>query len=115
VHQIHPDWEHFTQKYPGDYFFVTRYGRKPHSEMNFTDEGKDIFLVFGRESTGIPKSILRDHLARCMRIPMVADARSLNLSNSVAIVVYEVLRQLDYPGLSRSEVLKGEDWLERDV
>lgn len=115
VHQIHSDWQDFTQKYPGNYYFVTRYGRKPHSEINFCEFSEDIFLIFGRESTGIPKSILRDHLDSCMRIPMVPDARSLNLSNSVAIVLYEVLRQLDYPQLSKSEVLKGEDWLERDV
>lgn len=115
VHQIHPDWHDFTEKYPGNYYFVTRYGRKPHSQMNFNESKEDIFLIFGRESTGIPKSILRNYLDTCMRIPMVPDARSLNLSNSVAIVVYEVLRQLDYPDLSKSEVLKGEDWLERDV
>lgn len=115
VFHIHPNWQDFTKKYPGEYYFVTRYGRKPHSEMNFRESSGDIFLIFGRESTGIPKSILRDHLDRCMRIPMVPDARSLNLSNSVAIVIYEVLRQLDYPQLSKSEVLKGEDWLERDV
>jgi tRNA (cytidine/uridine-2'-O-)-methyltransferase len=115
VHQIHSDWQDFTAKCPGKYYFVTRYGKKPPSDMNFSESNEDIFLVFGRESTGIPKSILRDSLEMCMRIPMVADARSLNLSNSVAIVIYEVLRQLDYPELSKSEVLKGEDWLERDV
>ena len=49
-----------------------------------------------------------------MRLPMVASARSLNLSNTVAIGVYEVLRQLDYPGLSRQEVIKGEDWIIHD-
>lgn len=114
-HQIHPTWEDFTEKYPANYFFVTRYGKKPHSDMNFSSSKEDIFLVFGKESTGIPKSILRNHLDFCMRIPMMPDARSLNLSNSVAIVIYEVLRQLDYPELSKSEVLKGEDWLERDV
>jgi tRNA (cytidine/uridine-2'-O-)-methyltransferase len=115
VYQIHPNWQDFTQKHPGQYYFVTRYGKKPHSELNFLESGEDIFLIFGRESTGIPKSILRDHLDTCMRIPMMPDARSLNLSNAVAIVIYEVLRQLGYPHLSKSEVLKGEDWLERDV
>ena len=71
-------------------------------------------MIFGRESTGIPKDILRPHLDTCLRLPMVENARSLNLSNTVAIVAYEVLRQLDYPGLSRVEVIKGEDWLEHD-
>ena len=68
-------------------------------------------MILGKESTGIPKTILSKHLNHCMRLPMVANARSLNLSNCAAIIVYEVLRQLDYPGLSGVEVIKGE-WLE---
>ena len=71
----------------------------------------DIYLVFGKESTGIPLPILKQHLERCMRLPMVANARSLNLSNTVAVSVYEVLRQLGYPNLSGVEVIKGEDWI----
>ena len=85
--------------------------KQPPASFDYTRTEKDIYLVFGRESTGIPKAILRDHLDRCARLPMVADARSLNLSNCVAICVYEVLRQLDYPGLSKTEHIKGEDWL----
>lgn len=68
--------------------------------------------MLGKESTGIDKHILQDHLETCMRLPMRADARSLNLSNCAAIVVYEVLRQLGYPELSTHEELKGEDFLE---
>ena len=68
-------------------------------------------MILGKESTGIPKEILRDRLEHCMRLPMVENARSLNLSNCAAIIVYEVLRQLDYPALSRVEAIKGEDWL----
>ena len=68
--------------------------------------------MLGKESTGIDKSILKGHLETCMRLPMIANARSLNLSNCTAIVVYEVLRQLGYPGLSGHEQLKGEDFLE---
>ncbi|MBQ1877328.1 MAG: tRNA (cytidine(34)-2'-O)-methyltransferase, partial [Erysipelotrichaceae bacterium] len=74
----------------------------------------DIWLVFGKESTGIPKHILKEHMDHGIRLPMVAEARSLNLSNCVAIMVYEVLRQLDYPGLARDEVLKGPDFVERN-
>ena len=70
-------------------------------------------MIFGKESTGIPKSILSLDLDHCFRLPMVYNARSLNLSNCVAICVYEVLRQLDYPGLSKHECIKGEDWLEK--
>ena len=70
----------------------------------------------GREEgtrPGIPLPLLRAHASRCIRLPMMAAARSLNLSNTVAIAVYEVLRQLDYPQLSREEVIKGKDWLDR--
>ena len=98
----------------GQLFYITRYGKKAPSEVDFKPIEEDIYLVFGKESTGIPKTILRDHLDRCLRLPMVADARSLNLSNTVAIVVYEALRQKGYPGLATHEVLKGEDWLSSD-
>lgn len=67
--------------------------------------------MLGKESTGIPKEILQHDLEHCMRLPMVANARSLNLSNCAAIIVYEALRQLDYPGLSTTEVIKGENWI----
>lgn len=110
---IHKNWQEFTQQYPSEhYYFMTRYGHKAPSEFDFTKEKGDIFLVLGKESTGVDKKILKDHLSTCMRLPMVANARSLNLSNCTAIVVYEVLRQLGYPGLSTDEKLKGEDYLE---
>lgn len=70
-------------------------------------------MVFGKESTGIPKEILKQNLDRCMRIPMVPKARSLNLSNCVALCTYVVLEQLGFPHLSHTEVIKGEDFLEQ--
>lgn len=112
--EVYENYEDFSEKNPGRYFFITRYGQKAPSDVQFNDVEGDIYLIFGRESTGIPKSILRPHIEACLRLPMVANARSLNLSNTVAIVVYEVLRQLAYPGLSPVEVLKGEDWLSHD-
>ncbi|MBR5794667.1 MAG: tRNA (cytidine(34)-2'-O)-methyltransferase [Erysipelotrichaceae bacterium] len=108
---VHPNWEDFTAKYPGEYFFVSRYGKKSPDMFDFNAVEGDIFLVFGKESTGIPKRIMIDHLENQMRLPMVASARSLNLSNCVAICTYECLRQLGYPGLSRVEVIKGEDFI----
>jgi tRNA (cytidine/uridine-2'-O-)-methyltransferase len=111
---IYENYEEFESKNNGVYFFITRYGKKAPSSVNFIECQDDIYLFFGRESTGIPKDILRPHLDHCLRLPMVENARSLNLSNTVAILVYEVLRQLDYPGLSSVEVIKGEDWLEHD-
>ncbi len=70
-------------------------------------------MVFGKESTGIDKQILKDHLDECYRIPMRKNARSLNLSNCVAIGAYECLRQTGFGDLSDREVIKGEDFLLR--
>lgn len=108
---VYENFDQFLQKVPGEIFYITRYGKKTPYQVDYRQVDRDIILVFGKESTGIPKTILRDHLDHCLRLPMVKTARSLNLSNSVAIVIYEVLRQLDFPGLSCVEVLKGEDWL----
>ena len=109
------NWQDFLDKcQPENMFYLTRYGHKTPDSFRFAGCQGDIYLVFGKESTGIPKHILKDHLDQCIRLPMVANARSLNLSNTVAIMTYEVLRQLGYPGLSTDEVLKGQDFLERN-
>lgn len=113
-YKMYENWEDFTSKNPSDnYYYMTRYGKHAPSQFDFTTCDGDIYLILGKESTGIPKEILSHQLDHCMRLPMVANARSLNLSNCAAIIIYEVLRQLDYPGLSDVEVIKGEDWLEQ--
>lgn len=91
--------------------YITRYGKKAPSYVDFKTIEGDIFVMFGKESTGIPKEILKDNLEYCLRIPMLEGVRSLNLSNCVAIVVYEILRQRNYEGLSSVETIKGEDFL----
>ena len=108
-----PTYEDYLKEYPhANTYYVTRYSNKVYSSFSFKeDKYKDIFLMFGRESTGIPHDILRNNPDRLLRIPMVPEARSLNLSNSVAIIVYEVLRQQDFNDLSTSEAIKGEDFL----
>ena len=93
-------------------YYITRYGKNAPSEIDFKAIDKDIYIMFGKESTGIPKEILKDNLEYCFRIPMVEGVRSLNLSNCVAIVVYEILRQRNYEGLSKVETIKGADFLE---
>ena len=92
-------------------YYITRYGKVAPSEIDFKNIEGDIFVMFGKESTGIPKEILKDHLESCFRIPMIEGVRSLNLSNCVAIVIYEILRQRMYEGLSKVETIKGEDYL----
>lgn len=109
---IYPNYDAFLEKNEGkgQFVYFTRYGLKSFSECKFNSEG-DIYLLFGKESTGIPKSILNGHLDEAYRLPMVANARSLNLSNCVAIGSYECLRQVGFEGLSTNEVIKGKDWL----
>jgi len=111
---LYDDFDDFISKNDGEYYFFTRYGKKAHSEFNFSDKNKNIFLIFGKESTGIPKEILRKHLDRCIRIPCSDNVRCLNVANSVAIALYEVMRQQNYPDLIRHEPFKGEDWLTTD-
>ena len=111
---LYDDFDDFLDKNKGELYFFTRYGKKAHSEFDFSDKNKNIYLVFGKESTGIPKEILRKYLDRCIRIPCSDNVRCLNVANSVAIALYEVMRQQDYPDLIRSEPFKGEDWLLED-
>ena len=112
-YEVYHNYTDFLSKNEGDFYYFTRYGKKPHSSFDYSDNSKNIYLIFGKESTGIPKEILKNHLDKCMRIPMTSNVRSLNLSNCVAIVLYEVLRQQDYNNLLRCEPHKGEDYLEK--
>ena len=110
--EFHPTYEDFVKDNPdADIYYVTRYAKTVYSSYDFSKPIKDIYLMFGRESTGIPHDILKAHQDKLMRIPMVPEARSLNLSNCVAIVAYEVLRQQKFPNLSTQEEIKGEDFL----
>ena len=108
---IYEDFTDFLNKNKGEYYFFTRYGKKPHTEFDFSNKEKNIYLIFGKESTGIPKEILKNYLDRCIRIPTTSSVRALNLSNCAAIAVYEVLRQQNYNDLLRTEPHKGENWL----
>lgn len=110
---VYENFDDFANKNKGTYYFLTRYGHKPHTSFDYTDKKENIYLIFGRESTGIPKEILKEHLDTCLRIPMTDKVRALNLSNCVAIMVYEVLRQQNYNDLLREEPFKGKDYLEQ--
>lgn len=78
---------------------------RSYTQVEFTD---GCYLFFGKETKGLPETFLTSHYDRCIRIPMRQEARSLNLSNSVAIVTFEALRQLDFPGLQDWGVLSGQ-------
>lgn len=108
---VYENWEDFKSKNDGQYYYLTRYGKKPHTSFDYSDLNENIYLIFGKESTGIPKEILKEDLEHCMRIPMNSNIRALNLSNSVAIMVFEVLRQQDYRDLLQAEPFKGENYL----
>ncbi len=113
-YEVYPDWEDFKSKNEGTFYYLTRYGKKPHTSFDYSDSNENIYLVFGKESSGLPKEILRNDLDRCMRMPMSKNVRALNLSNTVAIMVYEVLRQQNYNDLLLKEPHKSEDYIIED-
>ena len=89
--------DEFWEKNPtGDFYYCTTKAPRRYTDMAFP---ADAYLMFGRETRGLPESMLREHPERCIRIPMRENARSLNLSNSVAVVVYEALRQHEFEHL----------------
>lgn len=97
----------FFAKNSGEYFFFSTKGQNRYSDLSYPDS---CYLFFGRESAGLPEELLFRHPDRCVRIPMMDQARSLNLSNSVAIGVFEVLRQWDFPQLSCTGELRDFNW-----
>ncbi len=111
---VYENFDDFKSKNDGVYYYFTRYGKKPHTSFDYSNkENKNLYFIFGKETTGIPKEILQKDLDHCMRIPMSKNVRALNLSNAAAIVIYEALRQQDYNDLLRTEPHKGEDYLEK--
>lgn len=112
-YEVYDNFSDFKSKNPGIYYYFTRYGKKPHTSFDYSNKkGDNLYFIFGKESTGIPKEILKNDIDHCMRIPMTKNVRALNLSNSAAIVIYEALRQQDYNDLLRVEPHKGENFLE---
>lgn len=99
--------EDFFCKNSGNFYYFTTKGKNTYSDVSFPD---NCYLVFGREDAGLPESLLVKNPDTCLRIPMRPRLRSLNLSNSVAIAVYEVLRQWDFPDLANEGKLTQYDW-----
>lgn len=93
----HENFQEVADRYAGhNFYFNTTKAHKRYTDIRYNVG--DV-LVFGKETAGLPEELLRAHLPNCIRIPMLEDARSLNLSNAVAVVAYEALRQLGFPGL----------------
>lgn len=104
------DYKDFCDKHPGaTVWMATTKAHKTYAEVEF---GPDDFIMFGKESAGIPEEILVDNEEHCIRIPMGEEIRSLNLSNSVAIVLYEALRQNNFDGLEEKGALHRLEWKE---
>ncbi|MGN1113757.1 MAG: tRNA (cytidine(34)-2'-O)-methyltransferase [Oscillospiraceae bacterium] len=101
--------DEFFEKNKGEYYFFTTKGQNVHSSIAYTQD-KNVYLIFGREDKGLPEELLFHNPGKCARIPMRNTLRSLNLSNSVAIACYEVLRQWDYPDLGREGKLTQYTW-----
>jgi tRNA (cytidine/uridine-2'-O-)-methyltransferase len=98
-----------------DIFCVTRYGELLYSQPDYTNHQQDYYFMFGSENSGIDPQILDEHKLRRLRIPMVPLARSLNLANAVALVMYEVLRQQGFDKLATKEVLKSEASIQKKL
>lgn len=103
----HPSFAQLLSQYPdAGYFFATTKAPRSYAEVAYP---KDAFLVFGKESAGLPETLLARNYDHCVRIPMRESARSLNLGNSVAIVLYEALRQQGFADLSAQGQLTQRD------
>ncbi len=114
-YSVYENLEDFYSKNNGTFYYLTRYGHKPHTSFDYSNKDENIYFIFGKESTGIPPKYLKPHINECMRIPMTDKVRALNLSNSVAIVLYEALRQQDYLDLLREEPHKSKNFIEESI
>ena len=102
------DYEDFLNRNPGaKIYMATTKGPNVYTEAHFEP---DCYIMFGKESAGIPEEILMEHKENCIRIPMINDIRSLNLSNSVAIVLYEALRQNQFDHMQLKGQLHNHTW-----
>lgn len=91
-------WMNSSQK-PGEFYYIETFGEQAHSSFDFSDVSKEHYFMFGKETTGLPKDLLEENKDHFLRIPMNGNVRSLNLSSTAAILVYEALRQQGFPNL----------------
>lgn len=104
-------FEVFFAKTDGAYYYFTTKAQNRYTDVSYPDK---CYIIFGREDAGLPEELLFKNKDKCVRIPMMPTLRSLNLSNSVAIAAYEILRQWDFPELQNSGSLTRFDWSQAD-
>ncbi|MDO4743486.1 MAG: tRNA (uridine(34)/cytosine(34)/5-carboxymethylaminomethyluridine(34)-2'-O)-methyltransferase TrmL [bacterium] len=104
---FYDDIDDFFRKNTGNFFFFTTKALNTYSEVEYPD---NCYIVFGKETKGLPESLLKENREKCVRIPMISEARSLNLSNSVCVGVYEILRQWGFPSLQNFGQLHNSSW-----
>ena len=97
----------FFEKNKGPFYYFSTKAQHIHSQIDYPE---NCYLVFGKETKGLPEKLLYENPDTCVRIPMISEARSLNLSNSVAVSVFEVLRQWNYPNLLEKGELREFHW-----
>lgn len=83
----------------GDFYYIENFGTKHYTDFDFNCQNQDLFFVFGKESTGFPRDLLEGKENKCLRVHMNDKVRSLNLSNTAAIIIYEALRQQGFPNM----------------
>ncbi len=105
---IYDDWNDFLQKNPdAKIYMATTKSKQKYTDVKYEE---DAYIMFGKESAGIPEELLLENKENCVRIPMMPNERSLNLSNSVAIILYEALRQQGFPELEEKGQLHKYEW-----
>ncbi len=105
IHE-YQSFDEVKKAYPeGRFYYCTTKAENTYSRVEFPTDDTQVFLVFGKETKGLPEDLLRANMESCIRIPMKINKRSLNLSNSVAIIAYEVLRQNDFKNLEEKGCL----------
>ncbi len=105
--EYYKNLDEFFEKNKGEYYFFTTKAKNVYSDAKY---GDNVYLFFGREDKGLDETLLYNHPDECVRLPMINNARSLNLSNTVAIATYEVLRQWDFPQLQAHGKLTQYEW-----
>ena len=88
--------DEFFEKNKGEFYYIETFGEKTYSDYDFSKQDQDYYFMFGKESSGLPIELLEANRDHFLRIPMTTNVRSLNLSNTAAILVYEALRQQDF-------------------